>query len=189
MKIAGALHPPCRRKKLRPLRPRLAARTSFCSVPSSSPHKILDFAGPPFFLAKKKRECAVHGGREKKTKGNVTGARHGADCAIRKSPARGAVRAGVLAVIEWTSVSFRCRWPGAGLWGLTPFGRAMFSGLVSLLEGGERGALGGLGSLGCHVINGPLSLYDLDAQDAGCYRRLGGVELRAAKLLAGGGEG
>ena len=35
---------------------------TLCSVPSSSPHKIYDFAGPLFC---EKRECAVHGGREK----------------------------------------------------------------------------------------------------------------------------
>ena len=58
MKMAGSLHPPCRRKKLRPLRPRLTARTAFCSVPSSSPHKIFDFAGAPVFIPRIKRDCA-----------------------------------------------------------------------------------------------------------------------------------
>ena len=66
MKMAGALHPPFRRKKLCPLRPRLTARTSLCSVPSSSPHKIFDFAGAPLSFQKKKRKWAVHGPKEKK---------------------------------------------------------------------------------------------------------------------------
>ena len=54
--MAGSLHPPCRRKKLRPLRPRLTARTPLCSVPSSSPHKIFDFAGAPLFLPEEKEK-------------------------------------------------------------------------------------------------------------------------------------
>ena len=49
--------PPCRRKKLRPLRPRLTARTALCSVPSSSPHAA-GRAGAPVFLARRKRDCA-----------------------------------------------------------------------------------------------------------------------------------
>ncbi len=53
MKMAGPLHPPCRRKKLRPLRPRLTARTAFCSVPSSSPHAA-GRAGAPVFLPEEK---------------------------------------------------------------------------------------------------------------------------------------
>ena len=59
--MAGSLHPPCRRKKLRPLRPRLTARTALCSVPSSSPHAA-GRAGAPVFLARRKREngpCTV----------------------------------------------------------------------------------------------------------------------------------
>ena len=63
--MAGPLRPPCRRKKLRPLRPRLTARTPLCSVPSSSPRKIFDFAGAPVFFQKKKRKrskAAVFGG-------------------------------------------------------------------------------------------------------------------------------
>ncbi len=55
--MAGSLHPPYRRKKLRPLRPRLAARTALCSVPSSSPHAA-GRAGAPVFLARRKRDCA-----------------------------------------------------------------------------------------------------------------------------------
>ncbi len=51
------MHPPCRRKKLRPLRPRLAARTAFCSVPSSSPHAA-GRAGAPVFSSRRKRDCA-----------------------------------------------------------------------------------------------------------------------------------
>ncbi len=58
MMMAGPMHPPCRRKKLRPLRPRLTARTPLCSVPSSSPHKIFDFAGAPVFIPRIKRDCA-----------------------------------------------------------------------------------------------------------------------------------
>ena len=59
--MAGSLHPPCRRKKLRPLRPRLTARTALCSGPSSSPHAA-GRAGAPVFLARRKREngpCTV----------------------------------------------------------------------------------------------------------------------------------
>ena len=58
MMMAGPMHPPCRRKKLRPLRPRLTARTPLCSVPSSSPRKIFDFAGAPVFIPRIKRDCA-----------------------------------------------------------------------------------------------------------------------------------
>ena len=92
MKIAGALHPPCRRKKLRPLRPRLAARTSFCSVPSSSPHKILDFAGPPFFLAKKKERMRRARWKREKDEGERYGgaARRGLCNTKVSSPRRGA---------------------------------------------------------------------------------------------------
>ena len=50
MKMSGAMHPPCRRKKLRPLRPRLTARTPLCSVPSSSPHAAGRAGAPRFFL-------------------------------------------------------------------------------------------------------------------------------------------
>ena len=59
--MAGAMHPPCRRKKLRPLRPRLTARTAFCSVPSSSPHRnryAYVAAGAPVFSSRRKRDCA-----------------------------------------------------------------------------------------------------------------------------------
>ena len=51
--MAGAMHPPCRRKKLRPLRPRLTARSPLCSVPSSSPHRAGRGGGPSFA----KRDC------------------------------------------------------------------------------------------------------------------------------------
>ena len=54
--------------------------------------------------------------------GRETGGR--ARCAsgfLCKSSGRGVVRAGVLELIEWTSAAFRCRWPGAGLWSLTPW--------------------------------------------------------------------
>ena len=84
---------------------------------------------PPFSLflpeekektgrARSKREkevTSLRGGRE-------TGGR--ARCAsgfLCKSSGRGVVRAGVLELIEWTSAAFRCRWPGAGLWSLTPW--------------------------------------------------------------------
>ena len=78
--MAGSLHPPCRRKKLRPLRPRLTARTPLCSVPSSSPHKIFDFAGAPVFIPRIKREngpCTV---QKRKTRGcGLRGRGRGAD--------------------------------------------------------------------------------------------------------------
>ena len=94
--MAGPLHPPCRRKKLRPLRPRLTARTALCSVPSSSPHAA-GRAGAPVFLPEE-NETAPAGAcrrptaakrrllgrrqtgrarskREKEVYGNATGAR------------------------------------------------------------------------------------------------------------------
>ncbi len=69
-----------------------------------------------FFFQKKKRECAVHGGREKKkyvpAGGRGTGDALGVPPFFRKSSGRGVVRAGVLAPVEWTGSSFRCRWYG-----------------------------------------------------------------------------
>ena len=40
---------------------------------------------------------------------------------LRKFSVRGVVRAGVLVLVEWTFSSFRCRWPDAGLRGLSPW--------------------------------------------------------------------
>ena len=84
----------------------------------------------PHSLFCEKRECAVHGGREK------TGARHGADCLIRMSPARGVVRAGVLVVDGRTGrlSSLPLTWRLGKkrlLWGLPP-GQAIFSELALL---------------------------------------------------------
>lgn len=136
MKMAGLLHPPCRRKKLRPLRPRLTARTALCSVPSSSPHAA-GRAGAPVFLPEGK-EAAPAGAcqrptaakrrllgrrqtgraRSKRAKEVLPlrgpgdeGTRRRCFLQIRMSIARGVVRAGVLVVIEWTSPAFRCRPP------------------------------------------------------------------------------
>ena len=73
----------------------------------------------PHSLFCEKRECAVHGGREK------TGARQGADGLLRKTSARGVVQAGVLAVDVRTvrSSSLPLIWRLGKkrlLWGLTP---------------------------------------------------------------------
>ncbi len=57
-----------------------------------------------FFCPQKKRECAVHGGREKKT-GNDGGA-PAVHCSSTNVPARGVVRAGILVVNEWTAPLF-----------------------------------------------------------------------------------
>ena len=55
--MAGALHPPCRRKKLRPLRPRLGR--GLRSAPFLPPLPTRQAArGPQFFLARRKRDCA-----------------------------------------------------------------------------------------------------------------------------------
>ena len=137
MKMAGPLHPPCRRKKLRPLRPRLTARTALCSVPSSSPHAA-GRAGAPVFLARRKRDCA----RRRVSEANRREAaalrpETNGPCTVQKRkrsiapaggrrtgdaqevlppgthvfcPRRGA--GGGLEVTEWTPSSFRCRYPG-----------------------------------------------------------------------------
>jgi len=82
------------------LRPRLAARTAPAPFLPPLPTKSTILRGPLFC---EKRECAVHGGREK------TGARKGCLRFLRMSSARGAVQAGDLEVVESTPSSFRCR--------------------------------------------------------------------------------
>ena len=115
--MAGSLHPPCRRKKLRPLRPRLTARTALCSVPSSSPHAA-GRAGAPVFLPEEKEKTGrARSKREKEVSplrgDGGRGTRKRCFLRVRMSPARGVVQAGVLEMDEWTSFSFRCRSPGA----------------------------------------------------------------------------
>ncbi len=93
--VAGPWHPPFRRKKFRSAPSPPGGEDCARFIPSSSPHKIFDFAGAPVLFPKKKRECAVHGGREKK-KGTRRGTR-GAPvvrCLSTNIPARGVVRAG-----------------------------------------------------------------------------------------------
>ncbi len=131
--MAGAMHPPCRRKKLRPLRPRLTARTALCSVPSSSPHAA-GRAGAPVFSSRRKRDCA----RRRVSEANRREAaalrpETNGPCTVQKrkrsiGPAGGretearlnewrsqndfprAIRlSGGLSRDEWTSFSFRCR--------------------------------------------------------------------------------
>jgi len=75
MKMAGSLHPPFRRKKFRSAPSPPNGEDYARSIPSSSPHKISDFAGAPIFFPKKKRKRAVHGPKEKKTFLRGTGAR------------------------------------------------------------------------------------------------------------------
>ena len=131
MKMAGLLHPPCRRKKLRPLRPRLTARTALCSVPSSSPHAA-GRAGAPVFLPEE-NETAPAGAcrrptaakrrllgrrqtgrgrskREKEVTGDATRARLNERRSRNDFP-RAIGLSGGLFLDEWTSSSFCCRTP------------------------------------------------------------------------------
>ena len=108
--------PRCRRKKLRPLRPRLTARTPLCCVPSSSPHenRFAGFSrGPLIFFQKKKRKRAVHGPKEKKkdTGGSDGGLRLNERRSRNDFP-RAMKLSGGLSDDEWTDFPFRCRFPG-----------------------------------------------------------------------------
>ena len=131
MMMAGPLHPPCRRKKLRPLRPRLTARTALCSVPSSSPHAA-GRAGAPVFLPEEK-ETAPAGACRRPTaaKRRLLGRRQtGRARSKREKEGTGTIRgvrlnerrsrndfprviglSGGLSRDEWTSFSFCCRTP------------------------------------------------------------------------------
>ena len=109
--MAGAMHPPCRRKKLRPLRPRLTARTALCSVPSSSPHAA-GRAGAPVFLPEENEKTGrARSKREKEVTGDATGARLNERRSRNDFP-RAIRLSGGLSRDEWTSSSFRCRCPG-----------------------------------------------------------------------------
>ena len=153
MMMAGALHPPCRRKKLRPLRPRLTARTALCSVPSSSPHAA-GRAGAPVFLPEE-NETAPAGAcrrptaakrrllgrrqtgrarskREKEGYGEATGARLN-DRRSRNDFPRVIKLSGGLSRDEWTSSSFRCRSSGGRGW------MSAFSGFAFLSIDHRRG--------------------------------------------------
>ena len=108
MKMAGPLHPPCRRKKLRPLRPRLTARTALCSVPSSSPHAA-GRAGAPVFLPEENEKTGrARSKREKEVTGDATGARLNERRSRNDFP-RAIRLSGGLSFTEWTSFSFCCR--------------------------------------------------------------------------------
>ena len=54
--MAGSLHPPCRRKKLRPLRPRLGR--GLRSAPFLPPLPTRQAARGPSFPSRRKRDCA-----------------------------------------------------------------------------------------------------------------------------------
>ena len=119
--MAGALHPPCRRKKLRPLRPRLAARTAFCSVPSSSPHRNRYAGlrrGPRFFLPEE-NETAPAGACRRPTaaKRRLLGRRQTGRARSKRekevSPLRGTRDGGALGVPPFFTHVFRPR-RGAG---------------------------------------------------------------------------
>ena len=84
--MAGAMPPHFVGRNSALLRPRLAARTAPAPFLPPLPTKSTILRGPLFC---EKRECAVHGGREK------TGPRKGYFLRVRMSPARGVVRAGV----------------------------------------------------------------------------------------------
>ena len=105
--MTGPMHPPCRRKKLRPLRPRLTARTAPSSVPSSSPHRnrFAYVAAGHQFSSRRKRSNALRGDERR-------GTRKGRLRFLRMSSARGVALARALVVVEWTSSSFRCRSSG-----------------------------------------------------------------------------
>ena len=110
MMMAGPLHPPCRRKKLRPLRPRLTARTALCSVPSSSPHAA-GRAGAPVFLPEENEKTGrARSKREKEVTGDATGARLNERRSRNDFP-RAIRLSGGLSRDEWTSSSFCCRTP------------------------------------------------------------------------------
>ena len=83
--MAGAMHPPFRRKKFRSAPSPPGGEDCARSIPSSSPHKIYDFAGAP--LLRKERMRRARWKRE-----NGGAARLGR--LIRMSPARGVVQAG-----------------------------------------------------------------------------------------------
>ncbi len=119
--LAGAMHPPCRRKKLRPLRPRLTARTPLCSVPSSSPHAA-GRAGAPAFLPE---------GKEKTGRARSTGRllmalpfRAAASSLRGKEkrkygPCGGTKDGGALSVPPFFYASFQpAAWCGRGVWWL-----------------------------------------------------------------------
>ena len=111
--MAGAMHPPFRRKKFRSAPSPPGGEDCARSIPSSSPHKIHDFAGAPLLRKERMRRA-----RWKRENGgaldvppfsaNVFGPRRGAS--------------GGLDAVESTLSSFRCRYPGGcgGLVGLSP---------------------------------------------------------------------
>ena len=100
--MAGAMHPPFRRKKFRSAPSPPGGEDCARSIPSSSPHKIYDFAGAP--LLRKERMRRARWKRE-----NGGGGRKRCLLRVRMSPARGVVQTGVLEVIESALSSFRCR--------------------------------------------------------------------------------
>ena len=94
--MAGAMHPPFRRKKFRSAPSPPGGEDCARSIPSSSPHKIYDFAGAPLLRKERMRRA-----RWKRENG-------GAEVVLpvlRMSPARGVVRAWVLEVDAWTVLS------------------------------------------------------------------------------------
>ena len=84
--MAGAMHPPFRRKKFRSAPSPPGGEDCARSIPSSSPHKIYDFAGAPFLRKERMRRA-----RWKRENGGA----QGVPPFLRMSSARSAVQAGV----------------------------------------------------------------------------------------------
>ena len=106
--MAGAMHPPFRRKKFRSAPSPPGGEDCARSIPSSSPHKIYDFAGAPFLRKERMRRA-----RWKRENGGA--ARYRLFDTHVFGPRRSA--GGGLDVVESTLFSLRCRLlGGCGGW-------------------------------------------------------------------------